>query len=52
MEVADMVIITNCGEIEQIGTPEIICRNPKTDFVRNFIDLERFQIIQAIKLKD
>ncbi len=38
MEVADRIIITNQGKIEQIGTPEEVCQNPKTDFVRSFID--------------
>lgn len=42
MEVADTVIITNQGRIEQIGTPEDICLHPKTDFVADFIDSERF----------
>ncbi len=38
MEVADRIIITNQGKIEQIGTPEEVCQNPRTDFVRSFID--------------
>lgn len=42
MEVADMVIVMNEGKIEQIDSPEVICRNPKTEFVREFIDAERF----------
>lgn len=42
MEVADTVIITNQGRVEQIGTPEDICLHPKTDFVADFIDSERF----------
>lgn len=43
MEVASMVIVMNQGRIEQIGTPEDICRKPETDFVREFIDIERFE---------
>lgn len=42
MEVADTIIITNQGKIEQIGTPEDICRNPQSEFVDDFIDSERF----------
>ncbi len=38
MEVADTIIITNLGKIEQIGTPEEICQNPQTRFVEEFID--------------
>lgn len=38
MEVADTIIITNFGKIEQIGTPEEICQNPQTRFVEEFID--------------
>lgn len=38
MEVADRIIITNQGKIEQIGTSEEVCQNPRTDFVRSFID--------------
>ncbi len=38
MEVADQIIITNHGQIEQIGTPEEICSSPATDFVKDFID--------------
>ncbi|MCI8640077.1 MAG: sulfate ABC transporter ATP-binding protein [Coprococcus sp.] len=43
MEVADRIIITNHGRIEQMGTPEEICRHPGTEFVREFIDVERFE---------
>lgn len=37
IEVAHEIIITNCGRIEQIGSPTEIYRNPKTPFVANFI---------------
>lgn len=37
IEVAHEIIITNHGNIEQIGTPTEIYRNPKTPFVANFI---------------
>ena len=36
MEVADTIIITNQGKVEQIGTPEDICLHPQTDFVADF----------------
>lgn len=48
MEVADMVIVMNEGEIEQIGTPEEICRNPQTEFVRGFIDVGRFEVMRLV----
>lgn len=38
MEVANTIIITNQGRVEQIGAPEEICRNPETEFVSDFID--------------
>lgn len=37
VEVADELIITNEGRVEQIGTPVDIYRNPKTSFVAQFI---------------
>lgn len=49
MEVADMVIVMNEGEIEQIGSPEEICRNPGTEFVKGFIDVERFEVMERMR---
>ena len=40
MEVADQIIITNHGKIEQIGTPKEICDSPQTEFVADFIDIK------------
>ena len=37
LEIADRVVITHQGIIEQIGSPEEIYHFPKNDFVRNFI---------------
>jgi sulfate transport system ATP-binding protein len=37
IEVADEIIITNRGRIEQIGTPHDIYRNPKTAFAAEFM---------------
>ena len=37
VEVADEIIITNNGKIEQIGTPIEIYKNPHTPFVAQFI---------------
>lgn len=51
MEVADMVIVMNEGKIEQIGSPEEICKNPQTEFVREFIDVERFEVIEMLKVR-
>ena len=49
MEVADTVIITNRGRVEQIGTPEDICLHPQTDFVADFIDAARYEAMMAIR---
>ena len=48
MEVADTVIITNHGNIEQIGTPDEICLCPQTDFVADFIDVARYKAMVDI----
>ena len=37
VEVADEIIITNKGQVEQIGTPADIYKNPKTPFAAGFI---------------
>lgn len=37
IEVADEIIVTNKGRVEQIGTPSEIYREPKTAFVAEFI---------------
>lgn len=49
MEVADMIIITNHGRVEQIGTPEDICLHPQTDFVADFIDAARYEALLAVR---
>ena len=49
MEVADTVIITNQGNVEQIGTPEEICMHPQTEFVADFIDITRCEAIIAAR---
>ena len=49
MEVADTVIITNQGRIEQIGTPEDICLDPQTDFVADFIDAARYEAMMKLR---
>ena len=49
MEVADTVIITNQGQVEQIGTPEDICLHPQTDFVADFIDSARYEAMMAVR---
>lgn len=41
MEVADQIIITNHGRVEQIGTPKEICDSPQTEFVADFIDIRK-----------
>ena len=37
IEVADEIIVTNRGRIEQVGVPREIYRNPRTPFVAQFI---------------
>ena len=37
VEVADEIIITNHGKIEQMGTPSQIYKSPDTPFVAQFI---------------
>ena len=49
MEVADTVIITNQGRVEQVGTMEEICYQPQTDFVSEFIDIKRYEAIRSVK---
>lgn len=49
MEVADTVIVTNQGRVEQIGTPEEICLHPETAFVQDFIDSARYEALMVKK---
>lgn len=51
MEVADLVIVTNQGRVEQMGTPDDICMHPETEFVAEFIDTARFEALRAVKGK-
>ena len=37
LEVADRVVITNAGQIEQIGTPEEVFHHPSNEFVMKFV---------------
>ena len=49
MEVADLVIVTNQGRVEQMGTPDDICLHPETEFVADFIDTARFEALRAVE---
>lgn len=51
VEVADTIVIINQGGIEQIGTPEEICHTPSTDFVADFIDQTRLELMMAVRDK-
>lgn len=51
VEVADTIIVTNQGRVEQIGSPEEVCRHPQTEFVADFIDAERFELMMAVRNK-
>lgn len=48
MEVADSIIITNQGRIEQTGTPDEICLHPQTAFVADFIDSARYAALHHV----
>ena len=37
VEVADQIIVTNKGRVEQVGTPRDIYKNPQTPFVAEFV---------------
>jgi sulfate transport system ATP-binding protein len=37
MELANRVLVMNAGRVEQIGTPDDVFHNPKTEFVMNFL---------------
>lgn len=50
MEVADTIIVTNQGRIEQIGTPDTICMHPETEFVADFIDVKRYEAFQRVHI--
>ncbi len=50
MEIADKIIIINKGRVEQAGSPEEIYQNPQTDFVREFIDFERYELVRNRRL--
>jgi len=38
LELADRVVVMNAGAIEQVDTPLMIARQPKTPFVAEFIE--------------
>lgn len=56
IEVADQIIITNQGQIEQIGSPKDIYRTPHTPFVAQFIGqssvVENFQKFSGFENAD
>ena len=37
LEVSDQVVVMNCGQIEQVGTPDEVFHYPKTEFVMHFL---------------
>ncbi|WP_204104235.1 MULTISPECIES: sulfate ABC transporter ATP-binding protein [Spirulina sp. CCY15215] len=37
LEVADQIVVMNCGKIEQVGTPQEIYETPATPFVMQFV---------------
>lgn len=50
IKIADRIAFMNEGEIIQIDTPENIIRNPKNDFVKEFIGEERLNQKQALPI--
>jgi sulfate transport system ATP-binding protein len=42
LELADRVVVMNEGRIEQIGRPDEVFHNPKTEFVMNFLGQVNF----------
>ncbi|WP_102398767.1 ABC transporter ATP-binding protein [Haloimpatiens massiliensis] len=47
LSISDKIAVMNEGKIEQIGTPEDLYNNPKTDFVASFIGT-----LNRLKLQD
>ena len=41
LKIADSIIVMRDGQVEQTGTPQQLIDQPATDFVRNFIGVER-----------
>ena len=37
-ELADHVVVLHEGDIQQIGSPQQLCENPKNEFVADFLD--------------
>lgn len=37
LEICDQIIVLNHGQVEQVGSPELIYNHPKTEFVANFV---------------
>ena len=49
IEVADEIIITNAGRIEQKGTPIGVYRNPETAFTASFFNTDGCPKKDAVK---
>ncbi len=56
VEVADEIIITNNGKVEQVGTPVQIYQTPKTPFVAQFIGqstvIDNYGILKGFETTD
>lgn len=56
IEVADEIVITNQGRVEQVGNPVDIYMNPKTPFVAQFIGqsavIENYSILKGFETED
>ncbi len=47
LSMADRILLLNDGEIEQLGTPEELYKNPNSLFVAKFIGFPKMNIIEA-----
>lgn len=47
MTMSDMVVVIEAGEVRQIGTPELIYRDPRHRFVAEFVGIQRINILEG-----
>ncbi|WP_209123656.1 glycine betaine/L-proline ABC transporter ATP-binding protein [Alkalihalobacillus sp. BA299] len=47
-KIGDRVLVMKDGQIEQSGTPEEIIENPKSEYIKDFVqDIDRSKVLQA-----
>lgn len=56
VDVCDMIVVTNKGRIEQVGTPVDIYKDPHTSFVAQFMGeskvIEDYSVLKGFKVQD